>query len=268
MPSLVTLTTDFGTRDPYVGAVKGVISNLCPQARIVDLSHSITRHNVTEASLFLLASVPFFPPGSIHLVVVDPGVGTERKPIVVSSLGRLFVCPDNGLLTFFVQRHGYDEIRLISNRDCMLAERSATFDGRDLFAPTSARLACGFPLSDVGPPLQKMEMLPLRRVEQTDVWIRGVVIHVDAFGNLITNIPQSVVTGVATIVLKDIVLTSIGKTYSSVAPGEFVALWGSSGFLEIAVNRGSAADLLDSAVGDVIKVYRTPRRNAASERRV
>ncbi len=262
MPPLITLTTDFGTRDPYVGAMKGVISTLCPQARLVDLSHAITRHNVAEASLFLLASVPFFPAGSIHLVVVDPGVGTERKPIVVSSLGRLFVCPDNGLLTLFVQRHGYDDIRLISHKDCMLPARSATFDGRDLFAPTAARLACGFPLAEVGPPLQKMELLPLHRVEQTDLLIRGVIIHVDSFGNLITNIPHSVVTGEVSIVLKDLELTSIGKTYGSVAPGEIAALWGSSGFLEIAVNRGSAADRLNSTVGEAIEVRRPLHRNA------
>ncbi len=255
MPPLITLTTDFGTKDPYVGAMKGVISSLCPQASIVDLSHSITRHSIKEASLFLLASVPYFPPGSIHVVVIDPGVGTERKPIAVSSARQIFVCPDNGLLTYFIQRHGLGEMRIISHPDCMLPERSPTFDGRDLFAPSAARLACGFPFANVGPRLKKIQTLRTPPIERKGRVIRGRIIHVDVFGNLITNIPRSSVTGRSRVVLGGMEIPNIEKTYGSVAQGEIVALWGSFGFLEVAVNCGSAADQLECAEGDRIEVH-------------
>jgi S-adenosylmethionine hydrolase len=270
--SLITLTTDFSTRDPYVAAMKGVISSICPQARILDLSHNITRHDIMETALFLAASIPYFPPGTIHLVVVDPGVGTERNPVVVSSGAHLFVCPDNGLLTLFVRQHGCDEIRVISHPDCMLTQRSATFDGRDIFAPTAARLACGFPFARVGKPLKALQLLPVPQPKRTGRTINGLVIHIDAFGNLITNIPSTIIgnrewqhTGMSavgmpastdmTVRIRDHQMNFFGETYGSVPAGEPVVLWGSSGYLEIAFNQGSAAERLECKVGERVEAH-------------
>lgn len=247
MAGLITLTTDFGTRDPYVAAMKGVILRVCPDARVVDLTHEIPPQDLWEAALFLAGAAPWFPVGTVHLIVVDPGVGTERRPIAAAAGGQLFVCPDNGVLTFLLRTCDFERAHLINNAAFMLPAVSATFHGRDIFAPTAARLAAGADLASVGPPIDSIEQLdapePRRR---RDGEIAGEIVHIDRFGNAITNIPASMIDAVHVPEVRaaGIVIASISRTYGDVPADKALALIGSSGYLEIAVNRGNAAAAL------------------------
>ncbi|MCC6490866.1 MAG: SAM-dependent chlorinase/fluorinase, partial [Candidatus Hydrogenedentes bacterium] len=192
MAPLITLTTDFGTRDAYAAAMKGVILSACPDARVIDLSHDIAPQDVFEGAMFVAEAVPCFPANSIHCVVVDPGVGTARLPIIVSAGEHTFVCPDNGLLTLFTRQHAIREARMIANPEFMRASISATFHGRDIFAPAAAALARGVPMQDAGERLTTLTMLEIPGVHTTaDGIVAGVVMHVDRFGNAITNIHRS-----------------------------------------------------------------------------
>src|SRR5690606_13925034 len=188
MPRLVTLTTDFGARDPYVAAMKGALLDGCPGLQLVDLSHEIAAHDVLEGALFLEAAVPYFPAGTVHLVVVDPGVGSDRRALAASVLDQVVVCPDSGVLTLLARAHGLDEVRAIESPEFRRAEVSRTFHGRDIFAPAAARLACGAPLGDAGPRLERIVELPVPEPVADGSTVRGEVIHVDRFGNLITNL--------------------------------------------------------------------------------
>ena len=243
MDPLVTLTTDFGWRDPYVAAMKGVIATRCPAARVQDLSHELPAGDVFEAALFLAGAIPWFPPGAVHVVVVDPGVGTERRPVAARWRGQYLVLPDNGLLTFLARKLPVEQVRQIEHADCRLESVSATFHGRDLFAPTGAALACGFPFADVGRAVESPVMLSVPETRNEADGVSGEVIHVDRFGNAITNIAlaqipeggHAHVSGVSDSL-------AISTTYGEVAEGEALALISSGGFLEIAVNRGHAAE--------------------------
>ena len=241
--SIVTLTTDFGLRDPYVAAMKGVLYSECPSVEVVDLTHDIAPQDILEAALFLAGAVPYFPPGSVHVVVVDPGVGTGRRPVVVLAGKQLFVCPDNGLLTLFTREHPVEEARVISNPAFLRHPVSPTFHGRDVFAPTAARLACGAALEKVGEPAGDLVQLDVPRPErQGEHRICGAIIHVDRFGNLITNIPQGLLPGEKEVSVRigAHCLAGLCTTYADVATGRPLALIGSSGYLEIAVREGNA----------------------------
>ena len=256
MRSLVTLTTDFGARDPYVAAMKGVLLSICPELNVVDLSHEIAPQDVLEGALFMAGALPYFPAGTVHVAVVDPGVGSERKPIAVSVGGQTVVCPDNGLLTLFAREHPIDEVRVIENPRFMRAPLSATFHGRDVFAPAAAKLACGEPLEGAGPELDGIVTLMVPRPRTEGRRIRGEVIHIDRFGNAISNIQRSVV-GEAKLVevrLGRHVLAGLRRSYADVAAGEPLALFGSSGHLEIAVSGGSASAQLGIGRGDPLEV--------------
>ena len=261
MPPLVTLTTDFGTRDPYVAAMKGVLHSRCPDADIVDLGHSIERHSIVEAALFPAGSAPYFPPGTIHVIVVDPGVGTARHPIAVASEGSYFVCPDNGVLTLFLQRHSCDEIRVISNPDFMLKEVSGTFHGRDIFAPAAAELARGRPFGEIGEVLAHPRLLELRDARRTAAGeLEGSIVHIDRFGNCMTNIARDQAddvrdAGSVRVAALRHTFSGIKSCYGDVGQGEALVLWGSFQFLEIAVNGGSAAEALGLGVGDTVRLY-------------
>lgn len=257
MPPLVTLTTDFGGRDPYVAAMKGVVMAGCPGVQVVDLSHQIAPHDVLEGALFIACAIPCFARGSIHVVVVDPGVGTGRHAMVVRAGGHVVVCPDNGLVTLLLRRLPLEEAYVISQPEFMETPVSATFHGRDVFAPAAARFACGSPLNEAGPPLAAPVLLdiPEARVD-ADGCVRGRVIHVDHFGNAITNIsraalgPRTPVEALA----GGLRIGCFGQTYGDVAPGEPLMLFGSCDHLEIAVNCRSARDLLGIQRGDSVEV--------------
>lgn len=252
---LVTLTTDFGERDPYVAAMKGVIHTICPETEIVDLSHEIAPGSVLEGALFLAGALPYFPPDTIHVAVVDPGVGTKRHPMAVRLAGRTVVGPDNGLITLASRILPVEEARGITNPRFMLEAVSHTFHGRDIFAPTAGRLAAGAPFRDIGPPLSEIQFLKIPQARKTQQGITGQIIHVDRFGNLITNIGRELLEGRRDIRLKAgrIEIRGLSRTYADALPEEPLALIGGTDLVEIAVNQGSARTTLGLDVGDTIE---------------
>lgn len=257
MPRLITLTTDFGTRDFYVPTMKGVILNTCPGAQIVDLTHEIAPRDLMEAALFISATTPYFPPDTIHVIVVDPGVGTERLPIVVAAANQVYVCPNNGLLTLLVKEYPFADARIIGNPEFMRRTISKTFHGRDVFAPAAAQLALGASMADVGVQLGSILLLDLPEPERiADDLIIGRVIHVDRFGNLITNIPRSMInlTRKNHVKIGELILHGIHGTYASVDEGEPLALINSTNRIEVAVNRDSAAEKLQLGRDVVVEV--------------
>jgi S-adenosyl-L-methionine hydrolase (adenosine-forming) len=256
VPPLVTVTTDFGTRDPYAAAIKGIIYQSCAGVQVVDLTHDIAHGDILEGALFLAGAAPCFPHGTIHCVVVDPGVGTGRVPIVVSAGGQAFVCPDNGLLTLVLRDHALAEARAITNPRFMRDHISATFHGRDVFAPTAGLLARGLPLHAVGEPVDRLMMLDIPSPTKAADRIHGEVIHIDRFGNAITNIPRAMV-GEAGIVATRVgkhAIDGLQRTYGDVPDGQPLVLFGSTQHIEIAVNAGDAATALGLARNSTVEV--------------
>jgi hypothetical protein len=224
--------------------MKGVCLRICPEITLVDLTHEITHHDVMEGALFLGACVGEFPEDTIHCAVIDPGVGTDRQPVVAQTHGQIVVCPDNGLLTRLHQRHGVERMYRIEHEDCFADSVSHTFHGRDVFAVTAARLATGMSTAEVGSPIETPALLEIATPHVgPGQSIQGEVIHVDRFGNLITNVDYDMlqtmdITGIE---IGDVSFDHISMTYGDVNRGESLALIGGSGLLEIAINCGSAA---------------------------
>ena len=251
-PPLIVFLTDFGARDSYVGTMKGVVYSICEDARIVDLTHGIAPQDVTGAAFTLNTSYAFFPPGSIFVCVVDPGVGGKRDIVCMKADARIFLAPDNGLLSLLRDGGKVDAVRTLKNKELWLKEISSTFHGRDIFAPVAAHLAAGVDIEEVGPEKARIRGLELSKpVRTTGGALKGKVIYVDQFGNMITNIGASTLQTILKGALEDIAI-SVGErtingivhSYSEAEEGELLALVGSSGFLEIAANKGSARDML------------------------
>jgi hypothetical protein len=257
-PPRITLTTDFGARDPYVAAMKGVILSICPEARIEDLSHDIAPQGIMEGALFLAAAAPYWPLGTCHVAVVDPGVGTERRPVAVAAGGQVFVCPDNGLLTLFLRAYPVQAAREIANPAFLRPKISPTFHGRDIFAPAAAHLAMGMPFDAIGPAVDDLQSLTIPEPTVDAGLVHGLIVHVDRFGNAITNIPRAMLEPGALYRLHAAALSisEISHTYASVRPGDSVALFGSSGHVEIAVRNGSAQKDFHLKAGDPVTLYR------------
>lgn len=257
MSPLITLTSDFGTRDPYVATIKGVILSVCHNATLVDLSHDIAPGDICECALFLSAAVPHFPEDTIHLVVVDPGVGTPRKAIVARLNSQSFVCPDNGVLTLLDDVHGLERAYEITNGDLQRPNPSHTFHGRDIFAPVAAHLACGTPLEDVGPELHTLDRLawPSPSHNGSDE-VMGEVIHIDRYGNLITNIHHDDISSFDSVEIRigTLTLDKISRTYADVDAGARVALIGSTDRLEVSINGENAARTLSLNRGEKVWV--------------
>ena len=256
MPGIVTLTTDFGTRDSYVAQLKGVLLSRCVDLRIHDLTHDVAPHDVVEGALFLAASVPTFPAGTVHVAVVDPGVGSDRRPIAAEVSGQRVVCPDNGLLTLLARTHAIDAVHELTNPELRREPVSATFEGRDVFAPAAAHLACGGALADLGPPVSDVTKLALPEPERTEDGVRGEVMHVDRFGNAVTNIHVSMLRDAldqARVHAGGCELPML-RTYADAASGAPLALAGSSGYIEVAVREGSAAETLGLRRGSPLLV--------------
>ena len=255
---IVTLTTDFGARDSYVAQLKGVLLACCEPVRVLDLTHEIAPHDIVEGALFLAGAVPAFPPGTVHLAVVDPGVGTARRAMAVEVAGQFVVCPDNGLLTLLARSHPIAAAHELTNPDLRREPASATFQGRDVFAPAAGHLARGGALADLGPPATDLVRLAVPEPVAGEGAVRGEVMHVDRFGNAITNIPASILTR-----LDDIRVRAAGhdlallRTYADTGVGEPLALVGSNGYVEVAVREGSAADALGLGRGDAVRVAAT-----------
>ncbi|MGH9583520.1 MAG: SAM hydrolase/SAM-dependent halogenase family protein [Bryobacteraceae bacterium] len=252
---IITLTTDFGLLDHYVGTMKGVVLSRCPEARLIDISHEIAPFSIYAGAYAIDQAAPYFLPGTVHVVVIDPGVGTARKPILAEALGQIFIAPDNGVLSLIFARDRQAKAREITRRDLWLENASATFHGRDIFAATAGAIASGAAKPcEAGPELQEIEKLAdLEPVETAaGVW-RGRILSVDRFGNAITNFPSSKFTE---LVLARFCL-SIGshqirgfrETFGAAEPEECFVYFGSSGYAEIGMNRQNAAERLGAVPG-------------------
>lgn len=247
---IVTLTTDFGTRDFYVAAMKAVLIKHCADVRLIDVTHNVPRHDVLCGSITLERAVDGFPRGTVHLAVVDPGVGTDRRLLVTELNNQLIVCPDNGLITWSWRRLGPGKVHELTWRPTRL---SSTFHGRDVMAPAAAMLAGGKSLRAVSHPINDPILLDMTPAKTSQ---SGRIIHIDHFGNATTNVLHDTLRTreVRQVTVKGRKVGKLRRTYWDVAPGKPLALIGSSGLLEIAVRDGSAANALKIRVGDVVEV--------------
>lgn len=259
---IITLATDFGLRDPYVAEIKAVILGISPKARIVDVTHQISKFDVRMGAYVLASASPYFPHGTVHVAVVDPGVGTRRQPIIVQTSRGCFVGPDNGILALAVGSIG-GKIRVyrIMNREFMLPEVSNTFHGRDIFAPVAAHLVSGRSPDEMGAQIRQMLTPEFARVVRRKDALKGQAIHVDDFGNMITNFGARELETMKAkhsigISVKNTKLTlNLCKAYGDVEKQQLLAIIGSHNLLEISVNQGSASNLLNAETGDKIVLY-------------
>jgi S-adenosylmethionine hydrolase len=261
---VITLLSDFGTRDPYVGSMKGVILSICRNAKVVDTTHDVAKFNVVQGSYVLAAVVPYFPPGTIHVCVVDPGVGTKRKALLVKTKRCNLIGPDNGILMLAASREGIEKVIEIKNPRYMLSEVSSTFHGRDVFCAVAAHLANGVPMKKFGAETTEYFQPSFSKPTVSGGKLSGEVIHLDDFGNVVTNISLAeigkigikpgatvrVVLGSATTEMR------FGRTYGEVAVGQPLTLMGSTGLLEISINRGNAASVYGAREGSEVTISR------------
>jgi S-adenosylmethionine hydrolase len=253
---IITLTTDFGTKDGYVGAVKGVIKRINPEAEVVDVTHEIEHFDILGAAFALNSFYRYFPLGSIHLAVVDPGVGGQRQPLLIKSEDFCFVGPDNGIFSFVFDNEKITDMIVLSNRDYFLAEPSTTFHARDVFAPVAAYVSLGVDVNQFGPAARECFKLVTPEPAASKGKLRGEVIHIDGFGNLVTNIAAGSLRSrkITAIAMGRKRLSRVARSYSQIKEGEVGALVGSSGLLEIAVNQGSAQKALRLRIGSAVTV--------------
>ena len=263
---IVTLTTDFGTRDAYVGAMKGSLLRVAPELSLHDVSHEVPPQDVRHGALVLRGACPHFPAGTVHLAVVDPGVGTARTPIVATAAGHAFVGPDNGLFGDVLDALGGGVARRIEPGPALAphlpAAMSATFHGRDLFAPVAAALASGrVRFAEIGPEHEPLRLARTRARKDPSGGLRGRVTHHDRFGNAVTDVTRDDVAELGArphVRLADGTALSLVRTYGDAPAQTVVALIGSEGFLEIAVNGGSARERCRLGIGDEIRVEARP----------
>ncbi len=274
MSPVIALLTDFGTTDIYVGVMKGVIQNICPQTQIIDVTHAIAPQNIQHGAFTLLNSYRYFPPGTIFVTVVDPGVGSDRRLVAVRAGGYTFVAPDNGVLSYALAELGDARAVELTNPAYHLLNVSATFHGRDVFAPAAAHLAAGAKFEDLGTPIEQLSVfMPPDLIIEGDT-ITGEVLHIDHFGNIVTSIgtlewlskdhleltprfgdqktPMKIDD--AEVLLNERTFEGIVGIYAETTPGEWLAMVGSSGFLELAINQGNCASRLGTLIGDPVKL--------------
>jgi S-adenosylmethionine hydrolase len=259
MPNpIITLTTDFGFRDPYVAEIKAVILSISPNARIVDVTHEVDKFSIRMGAYVLACAAPYFPEGTVHLAVVDPGVGTRRRAILIQTRNSFFIGPDNGVLALAAKRQGVGHVFEITNQKLMFSRISNTFHGRDIFAPVAAHLTNGTKPEEIGPEIQKIATAKFARVIKRKDSLIGEVLHIDGFGNIITNIEEKELSSMN---IKETVVVKFRnvkfrlkfcRTYAEVEKQEAVSIVGSHSFLEISVNQGSAADKFKVKSGDRI----------------
>ena len=269
----IVLTTDFGLADAYAGVMRGVVLGINPGATVIDLTHLIQPQNVRQAAFVLGANYRFFPDGSIHVAIVDPGVGTKRRALLLVTPLASFVAPDNGILSYVVGDY-LDEVPAgggtaalpsslaaysLENPQYWLQPVSRTFHGRDVFAPAAAHLTLGVAPEDFGPPVNEMVWLAASQPETRDTGIHGEVVYADHFGNLVTNIPAGALehAGGIQVEIKGRRIAGLAGTFGEGDPeadGGLIALVGSHGYLEVAVRNGSAALTLGAGVGEPVRV--------------
>ena len=271
----IALLTDFGISDIYVGVMKAVMRTICPTAQVIDITHSIQPQNVAQGAFALYNAYQFFPTGTIFLVVVDPGVGSQRRAIVAQYDGYTFVAPDNGVLSYILNNSRQELVEL-TNSAYSLKKTSATFHGRDIFAPAAAHLAAGIPLLELGAPLDDIIRLPSPRIEIHGSHVTGEALHIDHFGNIVTSIgtltwedeknlllnpafyihrdPIQISASFANVTVATQVMNGVKLSYSDTTIGEALTLIGSHGFLEIAINQGDAARKFSISIGDPVEL--------------
>lgn len=259
--SVISLLTDFGLDDNYVGVMKAVILNIDPKAKILDLAHNVERHNITEAAFLLKGSFKYFPKKTLFLVIVDPGVGSRRKAIIVKTEDYVFIGPDNGVLSLALNQVKIEKIIEITNKRYFLKPVSDTFHGRDIFSPVAGFLSGGIPIEEFGRKIEKLKSLNLPKVDIKDGLLRGEIIYVDHFGNLVTNIERDsfydfINNRKFRIHFKKEVFERINKSYTQTDIGKPLVIWGSFGNLEISVNRTSAKDYFRVKKGEPVKIVR------------
>jgi len=257
---VITLLSDFGQESFYPAAMKGVILELCPEARIVDITHAVPEHDIVAGGYALYATYRDFPPGTIHVCVVDPGVGGQRSIVAVEMLGYVFLAPDNGLLSFLLKSNTPDRIFAVANSEFWADNVSPTFHGRDVFAHVAAHLANGVSIEQVGPKAKSLVRLDISSARPSDSGVVGEVVSVDRFGNLVTNVRADMLPASeadraeVAIRLSGRTISGIHRTYADVGLGDLVAYVGSAGLLEIGRNRGSARDVLGAGIGHSVKL--------------
>lgn len=248
MSQIITLTTDFGLQDHYVSAMKAVILGLAPEVRLIDVSHDIPAQDIMAGAWVIRNAAFMFPKGTVHLVVVDPGVGTDRHPVALEINGQYFVGPDNGIFSLFYDAYDFKAVKL-NKQKYWRPERSRTFHGRDIFAPVAAHLSKGVPMEELGDPINDLVTYHWAVPIGDKDGLQGWVVHIDRFGNLITNISEELVEDLVgrrkvKIYVGNTVIDHMVNTFGDVEEGDPVAFIGSSGMLEIGINKGNAAKLL------------------------
>ncbi|MAX26068.1 MAG: hypothetical protein CMJ19_16350 [Phycisphaeraceae bacterium] len=252
---IITLTTDFGLSDSYVAQMKGVILSLCPTATLVDITHKVPAQSVMAGSLILQTAIDAFPDGTIHVAVVDPGVGTDRRAICVRTDRAFYILPDNGLVSLALEKQSFVKAVSLDNAEFHRHDVSQTFHGRDIFSAAAGHLASGVLIDKLGSPAESLELFKLPDPAVAPDHITGEVLLVDHFGNLITNIPQSQLDKTYMVFCDGMDRPiPINKTYADVTEGTPVSYIGSTGMLEIAIRKGSAAGVLNRAAGDVVRL--------------
>lgn len=260
---IVTLTTDFGLKDPYVAEMKAVILSINPNATIVDITHEITKFNIRMGAYILASAHPYFPKGTIHVAVVDPDVGTKRRPLLIRTERNYYIGPNNGVLALAAKNQDVTHIYEITNRKLMLPKISSTFHGRDIFAPAAAHLANGTPPEEFGPETHKIVMPKFAKIIRRKHMLIGEVMHIDGFGNIITSFGEKEVEfmkikHIANVKLRNARLKlKFCKTYAEVKPQKPLTLIGSHNFLEISINQGNAAEAFKIKSGDKVTLYRS-----------
>jgi hypothetical protein len=262
MPSsIITLTTDFGLKDPYVAEMKAVILNISPKATIVDITHEIEKFNIRMGAYILASASQYFPKGTVHLVVVDPRVGTKRRPLLIQTKYSSYVGPDNGVLALAAKNHDITHIYEISNRKLMLSKISSTFHGRDVFAPAAAYLANGTPPEEFGSEIREVVTPEFAKIIRRKDMLIGEVMYIDGFGNIITNFGEK---EVELMKIKHIVNVKLRnarlklrfcKAYADVERQKPLALIGSHNFLEISISQGNAAEVFKIRSGDKVTLF-------------
>jgi S-adenosylmethionine hydrolase len=259
-PSVITLLTDFGTRDHYVGSMKGVILGINPRCTLVDITHQVNPQDVREAAFILASAYSYFPDGTIHLCVVDPGVGSPRKPILMMAGNHFFVGPDNGLFTLVAWREKIKQVLMLTQPRYFLPSVSSTFHGRDIFAPVAAYLSLGVRPQAFGSRTEDWVKLSVPQPRRSGERLLGEIMHTDTFGNLVTNVTEegfSQFTRGSPFLIRvgRRTIRRISKGYWEGNPSEPMALIGSGGFLEISIREGNAGKALRLKKGDKIQIH-------------
>ncbi|MFA6435244.1 MAG: SAM-dependent chlorinase/fluorinase [Elusimicrobiales bacterium] len=249
----IALLSDFGTDDPFVGTMKGVILSKAPGLTIVDITHQIPPQDIHTAAFYLMASMPYMPKGTLFMAVVDPTVGTGRGILWARTKNYQFIAPDNGILGWVEEREEITDIRFINNSELFMPRISSTFHGRDIMAPVAAAIAKGLPEKKIGPVLKDHRKLPFPHPEKAGNRVMGRVIAVDHFGNAITNLTQQYVNAKSIFTVSDRIITGVKLTYASVTEGEPLALIGSFGFLEFSIRNGNFAAVFGVKPGSEVE---------------